>query len=59
MRRLLGTREGFDVYLGGGLAGEVTLGTIYRLGVDVHQLPQLVEEVVQPVLSAAQARANL
>jgi len=47
VRRLLGTREGFDVYLGGGLAGEVTLGTIYRLGVDVHQLPQMVEEVVR------------
>jgi precorrin-3B synthase len=47
VRRLLGTREGFDVYLGGGIAGQVHLGLLYKLGVDVDQLPQLVEEVVQ------------
>jgi ferredoxin-NADP reductase/nitrite reductase/ring-hydroxylating ferredoxin subunit len=47
VRRLLGTREGFDVYLGGGLAGQVHLGLPYKLGVDVDQLPQLVEDVVQ------------
>ncbi|MCA8994486.1 MAG: Rieske 2Fe-2S domain-containing protein, partial [Planctomycetaceae bacterium] len=45
VRRLLGTREGFDVYLGGGLAGQVHMGLPYKLGVDVDQLPQLVEEV--------------
>jgi precorrin-3B synthase len=47
VRRLLGTREGFDVYLGGGVAGQVHLARLYRLGVDVGQLPQLIEEVVQ------------
>ncbi len=46
VRRLLGTREGFDVYLGGGIAGQVHLGQLYKLGVDVDQLPQLVEDVV-------------
>ena len=47
VRRLLGTCEGFDVYLGGGIAGQVHLGLLYKLGVDVDQLPQLVEDVVQ------------
>ena len=47
VRRLLGTREGFDVYLGGGISGQVHLAQPYRLGVDVDQLPQLIEEVVQ------------
>lgn len=47
VRRLLGTREGFDVYLGGGIAGQVHYGLPYRLGVDVDQLPQLIEDVVQ------------
>ena len=46
VRRLVGTREGFDVYLGGGVAGDVHLGLRYRTGVDVEQLPLLVEEVV-------------
>lgn len=46
VRRLLGTREGFDVYLGGGIAGQVHLGLPYKLGVDVDQLPTLIEDVV-------------
>ncbi len=46
VRRLIGTREGFDVYLGGGLAGQVHMGLPYKLGVDVDQLPTLVEDVV-------------
>ena len=46
VRRLVGTREGFDVYLGGGVAGDVHLGLRYRLGVDVDQLPLVIEEVV-------------
>jgi hypothetical protein len=46
VRRLLGTREGFDVYLGGGIAGGVQMACPYRLGVDVDQLPTLIEEVV-------------
>jgi ferredoxin-nitrite reductase len=47
VRRLLGTREGFDVYLGGGIAGRVHMGLPYTLGVDVDQLPQLIEEVTE------------
>ncbi len=46
VRRLVGTREGFDVYLGGGIAGQVHMGLPYKLGVDVDQLPTLVEDVV-------------
>ncbi len=46
VRRLLGTREGFDVYLGGGLAGDLHLGMPYKLGVDIDQLPNLIEQVV-------------
>jgi ferredoxin-nitrite reductase len=45
VRRLLGTREGFDVYLGGGIAGRINLGILYQQGVDPDQLPQLIEEV--------------
>lgn len=47
IRRLFGSREGFDVFLGGGIAGKVHLGLPYRLGVDINQLPQLIEEVVR------------
>lgn len=47
VKRLLGTREGFDVYLGGGVSGRIHLALPYKLGVDVDQLPRLVEEVVQ------------
>ena len=46
VRRMLGTREGFDVYLGGGINSQLHLGLLYRTGVDVEQLPHLVEEVV-------------
>jgi len=47
VRRLLGTREGFDVYLGGGIAGRVHMGLPYKLGVDVDQLPTLIESVIE------------
>jgi hypothetical protein len=47
VRKLFGTREGFDVYLGGGVAGQVHLGLLYRSGVEVEQLPQLLEEVIR------------
>ncbi len=46
VRRLLGTREGFDVFLGGGIGDGVQMGRTFRLGVDVDQLPTLIEEVV-------------
>ena len=38
--------RGFDVYLGGGVAGDVHLGLRYKLGVDADQLPLVIEEVV-------------
>jgi hypothetical protein len=41
------TREGFDVYLGGRIAGRVHFGLPYRLGVDADQLPQMIEGVVR------------
>lgn len=47
VRRLIGTREGFDVMLGGGIAGQVHLALPYKLGVDVDQLPNLIEDVVR------------
>ncbi|MEE8129855.1 MAG: Rieske 2Fe-2S domain-containing protein, partial [Vicinamibacterales bacterium] len=47
VRRLIGAREGFDVYLGGGVAGDVHLGLRYKLGVDVDQLPLVIEELVK------------
>ncbi|VAX37627.1 Ferredoxin--nitrite reductase [hydrothermal vent metagenome] len=46
VRRLLGTREGFDIFLGGGIAGRLHMGLLFKLGVDVDQLPQVIEEVV-------------
>lgn len=46
VRRILGTREGFDLYLGGGIAGRVHMGVPYKLGVDVDQLPTVIEDVV-------------
>jgi ferredoxin-nitrite reductase len=46
VRRMLGTREGFDVYLGGGIAGKVHLARPYRLGVDIDQLPRLIADVI-------------
>ena len=51
VRRFAGTREGFDVFLGGGLAtsdaAEIEMAQPYRLGVDIDQLPTLIENVVQ------------
>jgi len=47
VKRLLGTREGFDVFLAGGVAGRMQLAQPYRMGVDVDQLPNLIEEVVR------------
>lgn len=47
VKRLLGTREGFDVFLGGGMGGRLHMGKAFRSGVDVEQLPNLVEEVVR------------
>lgn len=47
IRRLLGAAEGFDVYLGGGIAGQIHLALPYRFGVTVDRLPRLIEQVVR------------
>lgn len=45
--RLVGAREAFDIYLGGGVAGDIHLGLRYRLGVDADQLPLVIEEIAK------------
>ncbi len=47
VRRTGGTRDGFDIFLGGGIHGVVELGLLYRKGVDVDQLPELIEHLVR------------
>ena len=47
VRRLIGTCEGFDIYLGGGIAGQMHLAMPYKMSVDVHQLPIVIEEVIK------------
>jgi precorrin-3B synthase len=47
VRRKTGTCDGFDVFLGGGVHETVELGILYRKGVDVDQLPAMIEELVR------------
>jgi len=47
VRRLIGTCEGFDIYLGGGIAGQMHLALPYKMSVDVHQLPIVIEDVIR------------
>ena len=47
IRRGLRVLDAFDVYLGGGLAGGVQMGTLYKKLVPVDQLPNLIEGVVR------------
>ena len=47
VRRIFGTCEGFDVYLGGGIAGQMHLALPFKMSVDVHQLPLVIEEVIR------------
>lgn len=42
-----GPREEFDVFLGGGTDGSGIASQPYKLGVDLEQLPQLVEDVIR------------
>jgi sulfite reductase beta subunit-like hemoprotein len=42
-----GLRQEFDVYLGGGTDGAGEASRPYKLGVDLEQLPQLVEDVIR------------
>jgi nitrite reductase/ring-hydroxylating ferredoxin subunit len=47
VRRLLGAKDGFDVFLGGAMNRQVQLALPYKMGVDVDQMPHLVEEVIR------------
>ncbi len=47
VRRLLGAADGFDVFLGGAINRRVQLALPYKAGVDVDQLPHVIEEAVQ------------
>jgi ferredoxin-nitrite reductase len=47
VRRGSETRDAFDVFLGGGVSARVELGRLYRKGVDLNQLPELIAEVVR------------
>jgi rubredoxin len=47
VRRLNGTCARFDVYLGGGIGEAGQRGLRYKLGVEIDQLPQLIEEVIR------------
>src|SRR6185312_5264466 len=47
VRRTGGTRDGFDVFVGGGAHGAVGLGLLYRKGVDLDQLPEVIEQLVR------------
>jgi ferredoxin-nitrite reductase len=47
VRRRAASRDAFDVYLGGGVGRQVELGRLYRKGVDLDQLPELIRELVR------------
>ncbi|MBX6311812.1 MAG: Rieske 2Fe-2S domain-containing protein [Isosphaeraceae bacterium] len=47
VRRKAGTCDGFDVFVGGGVHGAVELGLLYRKGVDVDQLPEVIADLVR------------
>jgi ferredoxin-nitrite reductase len=46
VRRPSGSCDAFDVFLGGGACGQIELGRLYRKGVDLQQLPEMIREVV-------------
>jgi ferredoxin-nitrite reductase len=47
VRRGSETRDAFDVLVGGGVHKQVELGRLYRKGVDLDQLPELIAELVR------------
>ena len=47
VRRLMGAKDGFDVFLGGAINRQVQLALPYKAGVDVDQLPHVIEEVIK------------
>ncbi len=46
VRRKGGTKDGFDIFVGGGAHGLVELGLPYRKGVDVDQLPEVIGHLI-------------
>ena len=46
VRKGLRIVDGFDVMLGGGIAGTLSLGTLWKKGVPFRQLPELLERVI-------------
>jgi ferredoxin-nitrite reductase len=46
VRRPGGTCDAFDVFVGGGAHGPVELGLLYRKGVDLDQLPEVIAQLV-------------
>lgn len=47
VRRKGGTRDGFDLFLGGGAHGPTALGMLYRKGADIDQLPEVIANLVR------------
>ena len=47
VRKGLRIVDGFDVYLGGGVADTLSLGTLWKKGVPFAQLPELLERVIR------------
>src|SRR5262249_17485458 len=47
VRRGSTTCDAFDVLVGGGVQGRVELGRLYRKGVDLVQLPEVIAELVR------------
>ncbi len=47
VRRIMGAKDGFDVFLGGAINRQVQLALPYKAGVDVDQLPHVIEEVIR------------
>jgi ferredoxin-NADP reductase/nitrite reductase/ring-hydroxylating ferredoxin subunit len=47
VRRRSSSQDAFDVYLGGGVGSRVELGQLYRKGVDLDQMPELIAALVR------------
>jgi ferredoxin-nitrite reductase len=47
VRRGSASRDAFDVFLGGGVGQRIELGRLYRKGVDLDQLPELIATLVR------------
>jgi precorrin-3B synthase len=47
VRRGLRVLDAFDIYLGGGFASEVQMGTLFQKGVPFGELPDVVEKLVR------------